>query len=317
MKFRTALSAANSLQRMWRARHKERYFTIDQDRCNILISTGLLKDVSFAATRADDVPAWMAKEIAPASEVASDLKDDVGNWWLNIACAHRDGMVESSQERPSKSRYGTAILPLLTGKEEISDDGVVKYIREGRQRDMHISLISQVGSETGILRGYRLKSVYAPSARIRYDGLYRIRQWGQKLDVNTNIYRLEVTLDRVKGQKSMDDVKKTPKPSQIDDWHLYEKLESEWIKQRQGDTAFMDWRMRREEEKVDREQWRRTREFRSSLSAPRKKWKSGTSKLLTTSKVLGRMPRIRSKSPEPVARRPTVVFNEGIPETPL
>lgn len=78
-------------------------------------------------------------------------------------------------ERPTSGRYGITALPLLTGREEmirIDAQHVVKYVRETRRpQDMHIALISQVGRQIRILRGYKLKSVFAPQAGVRYDGL--------------------------------------------------------------------------------------------------------------------------------------------------
>lgn len=91
-----------------------------------------------------------------------------------MACAQRDGIVACPVEQPTKGRYAITTLPLLTGKEELLRDNgpdVVKYIRKGRSSDMHIPLISQVGRRIRILRGYRLKSLYAPVAGVRYDGL--------------------------------------------------------------------------------------------------------------------------------------------------
>jgi hypothetical protein len=81
-------------------------------------------------------------------------------------------MVGSASETPTKGRYGCAILPLLTGEEVQVDENTIKYIRTGRLRDTHISLLSQVGYQIKVLRGYRLKSVTAPQAGVRYDGLY-------------------------------------------------------------------------------------------------------------------------------------------------
>lgn len=92
-------------------------------------------------------------------------------WWLNLGCAHRDGIVGAAFERATKGRYGVAALALLTGREEdISEDKSV-YVREGPANEMHNNLISQVGQNIRILRGFRLKSIYAPKAGVRYDGM--------------------------------------------------------------------------------------------------------------------------------------------------
>lgn len=93
------------------------------------------------------------------------------SWWLNLACAHRDGIVGNAHERPTKDRYGVAALPLLTGTEEHLGGNMYRYCREGKLSDMHFSLMSQVGTQIRLLRGYRLKSLYAPAAGLRYDGV--------------------------------------------------------------------------------------------------------------------------------------------------
>lgn len=91
---------------------------------------------------------------------------------------------------------------------------------------------------------------------------YKIRQYGTKLDEMTNIYRLELVLERLKDQNSMDFLKRFPKPSQLDDWRLYEKLEGDKIKLLEGDAKYIEWSVQREEERLDREAYRRDCEFR-------------------------------------------------------
>ncbi len=89
------------------------------------------------------------------------------SWWLNLACAHRDGLVNSDDERPSKPTYGSTVLPLLTGREEVDGDKV-RYLREGRSpRDMHIPLMNEVGSRVRVLRGHGLQRVLAKRAGLR------------------------------------------------------------------------------------------------------------------------------------------------------
>ncbi|OTA95702.1 hypothetical protein M434DRAFT_393558 [Hypoxylon sp. CO27-5] len=132
---------------------------------------------------------------------------------------------------------------------------------------MHIALISQVGRQIRVLRGYRLKSILAPQAGLRYDGLFTIKQYGCKQDSKTGLYRLELTLERVPDQKmSLEDLKSIPRPSQLDDWNLYEKLEGDKIKLVQGEASYLEWKLRRQEEKIDREGWRRAKLFRVSFS---------------------------------------------------
>lgn len=101
----------------------------------------------------------------------SKTNTNTPSWWLNIGCAHRDGIVGAAFERATKGRYGIAALALLTGVEEDLPDGKTVYIREGQAYQMHPSLISQCGQKIQILRGFQLKSMRQPRAGVRYDGL--------------------------------------------------------------------------------------------------------------------------------------------------
>ncbi|KAI1106275.1 PUA-like domain-containing protein [Jackrogersella minutella] len=270
LRYRADVSHAKRLLRAWRRRFREQYFMMDQHRCALLVKGGRLKDVSFDSSLTYDVVKWQTKVSDPISELEGNLQFDPGHWWLNITCAERDGIVASSFERPTKGRYGITTLPLMTGQEEMMRPNTYKYVREGEAADMHIALISQVGREVRVLRGYRLKSILAPQAGVRYDGLFTIKQYGYKQDTKTNVYRLELTLERVPDQKrSLDQIKKIPRPSQLDDWNLYEKLEGDKIKLLQGETNYLEWRLRRQEDKIDREDWRRASLFRASFSHPK------------------------------------------------
>ncbi|KAI0014101.1 hypothetical protein F4779DRAFT_636847 [Xylariaceae sp. FL0662B] len=266
LRFRVNVSHAKSLRRIWRRRFREQYFMMDQHRCAVLVQGGRLKDVSFNSSLSYDLGKWHTKINDPISELEGNLQFEAGHWWLNITCAERDGIVASSFEMPTKGRYGITALPLLTGQEEMIRANTFKYVREGRSSDMHIALISQVGRQIRILRGYRLKSIFSPQAGVRYDGLYTIKQYGSKLDDRTNTHRLELTLERVADQKSIQELKRIPRPSQLDDWDLYEKLEGDKIKLLQGEASYLQWKLIRQEEKIDREDWKRSRLFRASFS---------------------------------------------------
>ncbi|KAI1191124.1 hypothetical protein F5B17DRAFT_348718 [Nemania serpens] len=267
LRFRVNVSQAKSLRRLWRRRFREQYFMMDQHRCAILVEGGRLKDVSFNSSLDYDLGKWQTKKLTgPVSEVEANLEFEPGHWWLNITCAERDGIVNSSLETPTEGCYGFTALPLLTGSEELIRHNMVRYVREGRTSDMHISLISQVGRKIRIIRGYKLKSIFAPEAGLRYDGLYTIRQYGFKLDNNTNKYRLELTLERAADQRSFEGVRKVPRPSQLDDWALYEKLEGDKVKLLQGEASYLDWKLKQREEKLDQEEWRRAGLFKASFS---------------------------------------------------
>jgi hypothetical protein len=66
---------------------------------------------------------------------------------------------------------GTKLLPLLEGKEVDVGRNTVKYTRHGTAAQMVPSLLSNIGQRVHILRGHELRSPYAPSAGIRYDGM--------------------------------------------------------------------------------------------------------------------------------------------------
>lgn len=88
-----------------------------------------------------------------------------------MSCAYRDGIVDSTEETVTQGQYGMPVLPLLSG---IEKEGPVlstyKYIKEGPLRQMHLGLLPMVGRKVKVLRGYGLKSRYAPRVGIRYDG---------------------------------------------------------------------------------------------------------------------------------------------------
>jgi hypothetical protein len=87
-------------------------------------------------------------------------------------CAYRDGVVGTTDERPTNGPYGVTALPLLTGKEVEGEVlGTFKYIKEGPSSEMHFGLLSSFGQHIRVLRGYTLNSPYAPVAGVRYDGL--------------------------------------------------------------------------------------------------------------------------------------------------
>ncbi|KDN65519.1 hypothetical protein CSUB01_01081 [Colletotrichum sublineola] len=268
LRFRADMAVAESLQKMWRARFREPYFALDQVRQRSLHTGGEMRDIHFTTAGVDPLESWTVHDSCrdPISELEVNQQFEPGHWWLNLACAHRDGILGTAVEKPTKGKYGVTALPLLTGCEEHVRGNLYRYVREGSLSDMHVSLLTKVGTRIRILRGYRLKSTLAPKAGVRYDGLYIIRQYGNKLDASTDKYRLELLLEHVSGQKSLEQVQQVPRPSQMDDWETFKKVEAEMVRRRKGDDGLLDFKIRKEEERIDREHWRRSRDFRASLS---------------------------------------------------
>ncbi|RCI11094.1 hypothetical protein L249_7184 [Ophiocordyceps polyrhachis-furcata BCC 54312] len=183
-----------------------------------------------------------------------------------MACATRDGIVDSIEERPTCGPYYVTALPLLSGREELGPlPGQTRYIRSGQLSDMHLALLSQVGTPIRILRGYCLRSPLAPRAGIRYDGLYTIGQYGLKLDEETSIYRVVLTLQRVPEQRPMHKMVLVPLPSQLDDWRLFQKYEGDMVRQKRGEQGFLEWKTAKAEERVILAQWRRAMELGTEL----------------------------------------------------
>lgn len=69
------------------------------------------------------------------------------------------------------------------------------------------------------------------------------------------MWSLRITLDRLPGQYPMREILKIPRPSQLDDWGLYEELERSVIQERDGNGKFMDWTAQEEKERAERDYW--------------------------------------------------------------
>lgn len=96
---------------------------------------------------------------------------------------------------------------------------------------------------------------------------YTIKQYGFKLDSKINKYRLELILERVARQGPFDDIRRIPKPSQLDDWTLFDKLEGDKVKMLQGQPSYLEWKLRRQEERVDLEEWKRAKLIGDSFAS--------------------------------------------------
>ncbi len=83
-----------------------------------------------------------------------------------------------------------------------------------------------------------------------------VKQFGHKLlDEAKNMFRCQLILERVSNQTPFNDVLRSPKPSQLDDWALYEKLVGDDYRKRQGDIEYSKWRDFEEEQRAEKEQF--------------------------------------------------------------
>ncbi|KAK0669692.1 hypothetical protein QBC41DRAFT_105860 [Cercophora samala] len=287
------IDLAEALQRAWRVRFKARYFMIDEHRTTQLVTRGGLQGVCWSNA---DSPSPISPKTVPPQEkwqvaqptlkvdddgsgkkttgaegqLEGDDSFQAGDWWLTMACARRDGMVGTEEERVSKGRYNVFTLPLLSGREEdIGGHGNrSRYVRTGGLREMHVELLGLVGKQVRVLRGYLLRSGIAPAVGVRFDGIWKLASYRHKLDLGTGEYKLELALERVANkQKLMREVLKVPRPSQMDEWNLFEKLEADKVRQVQGEAASYAWKLQREEARVEREMWKRAHKFRESISS--------------------------------------------------
>ncbi len=74
-----------------------------------------------------------------------------------------------------------------------------------------------------------------------------------------------MTLERLGGQNPLEKLADIPRPSQVDDWILFEKYEGEMVKRRQGKEAFTVWKVAKAKEKVDHEQWKQVLRMTAEL----------------------------------------------------
>lgn len=69
----------------------------------------------------------------------------------------------------------------------------------------------------------------------------------------------------------------------MDDWHLFEKREGELIRRNYGDMAFLDWKVVKAEQKMDREQLMQSMRLAHELNLARCTRKSKESQVAAES----------------------------------
>jgi hypothetical protein len=177
LRFNEVLSRASSLEYKWQQRFRTAYFCLDSERIKNMMEHGSLQGLLLNPVYKKGLGIWnldwnkgFAEKEFPDKE--GDLGFHAGQWWFNILCAFRDGIVGRIDEKTTKGKYGVTALPLLTGEEM---DGptvsMTEYTKTGKASEMPFGLLGNRGRPIRILRGHTLKSKYAPEAGVRYDGL--------------------------------------------------------------------------------------------------------------------------------------------------
>lgn len=212
-----------ALQRTWRRHFKASIFVamIDEERHKDM-EAGSLQRVTLESRKEGK---WTVDEAKPESHSHTEgsLEFQAGQWWLNIACCYRDGIVGKMADDMTSGPYGVTAIPLLSGEEIKSDIAdCFTYRRTGQIEDMYLPLMSQLGQKNvRILRGYKLKGPNAPKAGIRYDGLYTPIEYSHKFNQVTTRYEVKIVFKKSWGTPPVETLRHIPTPSQMDEWKLY------------------------------------------------------------------------------------------------
>ncbi|GFP53894.1 hypothetical protein TASIC1_0003027200 [Trichoderma asperellum] len=141
--------------------------------------------------------------------------------------------------------------------------------KTGRLKDVTFNIAATDNWELWQAENCKALSGLEPNLQFK-PGQYTIRQYGHKQNLQNRLHRIIVTLERVAGQPSMTNLAKVPRPSQMDDWVLFEKFEGEMIRQNHGEQSFLDWKMMKAQERMERRQWRRALEVGAALTTARR-----------------------------------------------
>ncbi|KAJ5043047.1 uncharacterized protein L3040_004435 [Drepanopeziza brunnea f. sp. 'multigermtubi'] len=160
---------AESLERKWQRRFKVLYSDIDKYRTEEMMRSGILHDLKIAP-KEEKGHMWIVDN-PRCPDFAGSLDHNPGDWWPNLHCAYRDGIVGPVESALTKGKAGVVALALLTGQEVNGPTlNLIDYTKVGKKQDMFFSLMS-CRHPIRILRGCNLRSKWAPAAGIRYDGL--------------------------------------------------------------------------------------------------------------------------------------------------
>lgn len=181
---------------------------------------------------------------------------DRGRWWLNDTCAQRDGIVGNSRGYVA-TQHSEPVITLEVGEEvAMADPHFTKYIYEGPMRTLMVPLLRLLDKQVRVLRVYTLKSQLAPSAGLRYDGLYHIISYSyRRVSTTDERFHVEIVIERGKEQGPMEKVLLVPTPSMLDDWEVYLGIVEEKVRASISIAQYEERQQNETEEELEREAW--------------------------------------------------------------
>ncbi|EPE30199.1 hypothetical protein GLAREA_12922 [Glarea lozoyensis ATCC 20868] len=227
---------AQRLQDLWLNRFGTAYNDIGRRRRrDMLGSFGSFRGIAFNPHARNNEELFIVHESHRStgkSKLFGEQGFKPGDWWLNMYCAFRDGIVGDPHRQATQVPGGAVTaLALLRG---VEIDGVepdtYEYTVKINAKEMMASLLGQRGRPVRLLRGWELESKYAPEAGLRYDGLYMVTSYNIKLIEHrsgsraADMYQVKTVLKKREGQTSLDELSEIPSPKQMDDWDIFGKL---------------------------------------------------------------------------------------------
>ncbi|TAQ88272.1 hypothetical protein B7494_g3369 [Chlorociboria aeruginascens] len=249
---------AYHLRDLWQRRFKTDYFCLDQERLIYMKTKGRLRGVTLDPGPREEGQKWLVDNPNRIAEGVGHLTFKPGDWWVNLACAFRDGIVGHAKDKFTKGKYGVTALPIMMGVEfECRSINGCVFQLEGPHYINYICDMANNGGNIRLLRGHGLKSTKAPTAGVRYDGLHRVDSFNCQDIVPTTTpltYRVEIFLRRIDERDEMSRYQphNIPSASQLDDWEHYMKMVGNDIRVRDGQVAYTKWKESEEKEKEER-----------------------------------------------------------------
>ncbi|KAL8773377.1 MAG: hypothetical protein Q9209_001771 [Squamulea sp. 1 TL-2023] len=186
---------------------------------------------AYLLRKSPETPAWSTegKRSRAGTYKEGHCGFKVGSWWLNSAAACRDGIIDNLHYRITADNHVAHAIVMTQGQEtNVLKDDRSLYTPYSNDPGA-VKLMATIGGEqrrtVRVLRSWRLQSNLAPSAGLRYDGLYRVTGYSVKLipgiEGEQDMWRYTFHLKREPDQESMEKVLAIPMPEQLDDWDDY------------------------------------------------------------------------------------------------